>query len=354
MCLSIVFPYDCHDDPTWKSALNGLAGGYRRLGHEVAMALDPDAEAVDSIVARSKLVHLHLTGLRSAVASEVARCCRQRGVTLGTTVHDYHNVNVVRAGRIVLRQPTRAERRWLGQVFDESRWVTALSPFVAAELGRWLPAAAKRLRTIPDGVEPAAAGGPVAGGGAPFALCVARGLPYKGLDVLLMAWAAVRARLPGIELAVCGLDAGSQHYRRLAAMLGLGERVRFLGYVPRPRLLALLRSCLFYVQPSRRESFGLAVLEAMAHGKAVLATRCGIPEDLVIDGKTGLMVAPGDVAALARGLAALAEQPALRRALGREALARSRDYHWKRVAAAYLRLNRESSSARPRRSSAGR
>jgi len=81
---------------------------------------------------------------------------------------------------------------------------------------------------------------------------------------------------------------------------------------------------LFGVQPSVcAETFGLAVVEAMTQGKAVVASRVGGMVDVVIDGETGLLVPPGDVAALAQALQRLVEDCELRQRLGRAAQSRA-------------------------------
>jgi glycosyltransferase involved in cell wall biosynthesis len=88
------------------------------------------------------------------------------------------------------------------------------------------------------------------------------------------------------------------------------------GFVPHDELQRLYDRAAVVVCPSRREGFGVACLEAMAHGRPVVATRVGGLRDLVVDGKTGLLVPPRDVQALRAALERLLADPELRRRLG--------------------------------------
>jgi glycogen(starch) synthase len=123
------------------------------------------------------------------------------------------------------------------------------------------------------------------------------------------------------------------------------------GGVSPAKVDALMRRCLFFVLPSRRENLPLAVLEAMRAGKAVLASAAGGVGELVRNGIDGLTAEPGDVAGLARGIESLASRPALRRRLGRAARVRSLRFTWARAAADYARLYARATA--DRRSSAG-
>ena len=110
-----------------------------------------------------------------------------------------------------------------------------------------------------------------------------------------------------------------------------------LGFVPHDRLLRLYEQAAVVACPSRREGFGIVCAEAMAHGRPVVATAVGGLRDLVIDGETGLLVAPRDPAALRAALERLLGDASLRRRLGAAAResARSR-LGWEAVTTATL------------------
>jgi len=82
----------------------------------------------------------------------------------------------------------------------------------------------------------------------------------------------------------------------------LADRVRFAGALPPDALLEALRRADLYVSPSRREGFGVALVEALATGLPAVATACGGPEDIVRE-SDGVLVAPDDPSALADGIA---------------------------------------------------
>jgi glycosyltransferase involved in cell wall biosynthesis len=110
-----------------------------------------------------------------------------------------------------------------------------------------------------------------------------------------------------------------------------------LGFVPHDELLGLYGRAAVVACPSRREGFGVVCAEAMAHGRPVVASAVGGLRDLVVDGETGLLVPPGDVAALRSALERLLADAELRRRLGAAARARARDaLSWDRSVALTL------------------
>jgi glycosyltransferase involved in cell wall biosynthesis len=108
--------------------------------------------------------------------------------------------------------------------------------------------------------------------------------------------------------------------------------------LPRSRVVGVMRDCLFQVHPSRVEAFGMAVLEGMACGKAVLSTRSGGPEDLIQDGVSGVLVQPFSVGALSEGLSALLGDPRRCEQMGARARALVSAYNWEAIGRAYLDL----------------
>src|SRR5262249_20573876 len=101
---------------------------------------------------------------------------------------------------------------------------------------------------------------------------------------------------------------------------GIRERVVFLGH--RTDVPELLSACDVFALPSLYEGSSLANLEAMAAGRAIVSSAIPGTDELITDGDSGLLVAPGDASALARALHRLIEDPDLRTALGRRARAR--------------------------------
>jgi glycosyltransferase involved in cell wall biosynthesis len=143
---------------------------------------------------------------------------------------------------------------------------------------------------------------------------VARFDPVKALDVLLRGFAVLAAIQPTARLVLIGDGPEARRLRALAGSLGIDAQVRFAGVVAdASRLLPALD---LYASASRREGLPLALLEAMACGLPVAATRVSGHVDVVEDGVTGVLVPPDDPAALGRAMDALVVNPARREVMG--------------------------------------
>jgi glycosyltransferase involved in cell wall biosynthesis len=185
----------------------------------------------------------------------------------------------------------------------------------AAELGarevRVIPSGVELPRRVPEPAEP------------PEILFAGRLSVEKGIRELLEA-------ADGMRLVVAGDGP-------------LREEVPgALGFVPHDRLAELYRRAAVVACPSHREGFGVVCAEAMAHGRPVVAGAVGGLLDLVVDGKTGLLVPPRDPGALRHALQSLLDDAALRRRLGKAGRERARSLlSWKRVTDATIAAYRE-------------
>ena len=144
----------------------------------------------------------------------------------------------------------------------------------------------------------------------------------KGLETLVDAFAVVADRVAGLGLLLLGSGEGQalsieDELRRRVEQRGLGTRVAFEGRVE--RVEDYLRAADLFVFPSVFEALGIALVEAAACGLPAVASRTGGIVDVVEDGGSGRLVAPGDVAALSEALLRLASDGALRSRMGHEA-----------------------------------
>ncbi|MFZ5893631.1 MAG: glycosyltransferase family 4 protein [Myxococcota bacterium] len=135
----------------------------------------------------------------------------------------------------------------------------------------------------------------------------------KGVTVLLEAWPAV-AKESNAQLVVAGDGPEREGLLRAAQEGGVTESVTFAGEVS--DVPAVLAEADIYVQPSFQEGLPNSVLEAMAMGLPIVATRVSGNEDVVVDGDNGLLVPPGDPAALAAALRKLIDDPELAARMG--------------------------------------
>jgi glycosyltransferase involved in cell wall biosynthesis len=151
----------------------------------------------------------------------------------------------------------------------------------------------------------------------PVVVNVARLAPVKGHAVLLEAFARVAARWPAAVLVLVGEPWSGQPegLRRLASDLGIQGAVVFAGRRSDvPRFLGIADVCVSSSVGSEANS--RAVSEYMASGRPVVATRVGVIPDLVDDGRTGVLVDPGDPRGLADGIARILSDPEGARAMG--------------------------------------
>jgi glycosyltransferase involved in cell wall biosynthesis len=155
---------------------------------------------------------------------------------------------------------------------------------------------------------------------APLAMCAARLSPEKGVAAFLEAAALVQQA--DAWFLVAGDGPLRPSLEQQIGLLGLTHRARLLGL--RQDIPDLMRTADLLCVPSREEGLGLAAIEAMASGLPVVATHVGGLPEVVVDGETGFLVAPGDRAALAAAMTGLLANPEYARRLGRAGRERAR------------------------------
>lgn len=196
-----------------------------------------------------------------------------------------------------------------------------------------------RVHRVPNGVD--LPGGPLAEPAArPTIVTVARLVDtYKGHDIMIRALALVRARVPDVEWLVVGDGPLRSGLERLAAEEGVRDAIQFLGAVTDAGRDAALDRAHVFAMPSRLppggvggEGFGIAYLEANAHGLPVVAGDVGGALDAVVHEETGILVDPDDPAAVADALTALLLHPDRARRVGAAGARRAREFAWPLIA----------------------
>jgi len=300
-------------------------GSARRRVGRLARELRPD------------VVHLHF--LQSPLAYLLPGAARRAGAALVGTVHG-RDVGEMIERDVVGRA---AVRRFLRRADA----VTAPSEATLRVVRELAPDARAVFRTIYNALPRdvvARLRAPASGGEPGRVLAIGELHPKKGMDILIRAVSAV----PEAHLRVLGEGPARADLEALIARHGVAERVELIGFADRQRLLQEIDAAAVQVVPSRKEPFGLVLLEGFAAGKAVIASRVdGVPE-VVGDSGAAQLVPPDDVEALSDALRALLAQPSRRSELGRRARERARHFSQEETTGGYERLYEEVATLRGR------
>lgn len=269
----------------------------------------------------------------AATVLALARAIRRRRAALVHAFDFYSNMVAVPAARMA-RVPVIASQRDLGNLRSRSRQrmheavlaratrVLVNSPAVAATLRHAVPSS--KLVVVPNGVDLDRFARPSADRGTAERVrfgTLANLRPEKGVADVVTAMGMVRERYDNVRLAVHGSGPLHDEIERLVARLGLADIVELRGAAARPEVV--LRELDVFVLASVSEACPNAVLEAMATGLPVVATRVGGIPFLVEDEVEGLLVPPRDPAGLAKALVRLVESPDRRATLGANARRRA-------------------------------
>jgi glycosyltransferase involved in cell wall biosynthesis len=304
--------------PPWLDRLTGFRWqihSHAGLRHRVRAA----TQALDRAVLREKLSLIETTSSGVLATRYLRRHHRVPVVTrVSTTAAQLVSHNHAQA-----RWPDRVEQRWEEQLVRASDCLVTHTVHHRDELCRaWnlLPAA---FTIIPHGIAlpPAVELGSTPAHAGIEILFAGRFEHRKGIDVLLAAIPRILAAEPSVRFTLIGHDPGQRYQAEFIATNPslASERVRFLGKVSAEKLRAAYRSCDIFVGPSRYESFGLIYVEAMAWAKPVVACASGGTVEVVVDGETGWLVAPGEIDPLVAQTLALVRDDAMRTKFGRNA-----------------------------------
>ena len=317
-----------------------LAGMLRERGVEAGVLCLAEEGALFSDLVRAgvpaRCVHMRgrgdLAGLRAALACARPRpdVVVSRGVS-GTVVAEAiagrarapHLVNehtpLTASGELLPLQ--RHQRLLIRAVAPRVDGVIAVArrqvdPLVGLGYRR------ERIEVIPNGVDPVDTGegaARLAGAGEFGVLCVSRLQIEKRVELFVSAMAVARLSEPRLR----GFVAGDGDRRTQIEPLALRAGVQLLG--ERSDVPALLEAADAFALSSGAEALPMSILEAMAHGVPVVAPDLGGTTDAVVDGQTGVLVAPGDRGALARALVQLARDPQRARRMGEAGRPRQRE-----------------------------
>jgi len=169
---------------------------------------------------------------------------------------------------------------------------------------------------------------------------------YKRVDIVIRAFAELG--LPAARMEIAGVGDYRASLERLVESLGLGGRVKFLGFVTEEDKLRLLRRSWASLLASPKEGWGISNLEAAACGTPVIATNSPGIRESVVDAKTGFLVQPDDPLAMSRAMQRLVDAPDLVADLGRSARRFAEGFTWHRAASDTIRHLEEVVAGPPR------
>ncbi|MDL2354318.1 MAG: glycosyltransferase [Pseudomonadota bacterium] len=264
--------------------------------------------------ARPAVVHVHAASRASFVRkSLLLLVARAAGCRTVFHLHgaEFDRYASVEAGAVL--------RWWIRRTLERSSAVIALSDSWAAFLRGYAPAA--RVTVLPNSVAlPPLPALPARAEQPGRILFLGRADAGKGVYELLAAVAALAPSCPRIRLVIGGVGELAE-LRRRAELLGIGERLDLPGWLDGPAKARELARAQVFCLPSHAEGLPMALLEAMAAAKAVVASSVGGIPEAIDDGDNGLLMEPGDVAMLAAALGLLLNDAALRERLGARARA---------------------------------
>ncbi|MCC2954633.1 glycosyltransferase family 4 protein [Massilia sp. IC2-477] len=277
---------------------------------KIGAALKGLARTVACLLRRPEVVHAHAASngsfVRKSVLLALARASGAR------TVFHLHGA----CFDSFIERSSPLMRRWIRHTLEQSSVVIALSTRWADFLHGFAPQA--RVVVIPNSVPlpPLAADRSEAG----RILFLGQVEPRKGIYELVDALALLKDRFPQMRLAIGGQGELIEVKRR-ARDAGVLDRIEELGWVTAQRKADELARASIFCLPSHAEGLPMALLEAMAAGKAVVSTGVGGIPDALRDGDNGLMIEPGKVEQLAQALSKLLGDDEERRRLGARARA---------------------------------
>src|SRR5262245_29583590 len=156
-----------------------------------------------------------------------------------------------------------------------------------------------------------------------YILCIAELREPKGIDVLLRAGKLLLPDDRSLTLVLAGDGPLRQELEALAVSLGIAHQTHFLGTKKAPEIVRLLHGCEVVVLPSRDETFGIAVIEAMACKKPVVATKVGGIPEVIEHEVSGILMEPENPLALAEGIRRVLTNNHLKRTLAENGYARA-------------------------------
>jgi len=218
------------------------------------------------------------------------------------------------------------ETKLMPRVYKNQKIIT-ISQSSKEEIIRFNITSGKNISVIPPGVD-FPKSNHTAKSSYPKISYLGRLKPYKNINVIIEAFIHVLYRHSMARLYIAGQGESNKALTGLINQLGIKDYVRFLGFVSEKEKHELLAESWIALQPSSAEGWGMTVIEANAAGTPVVASDIPGLKDSVVNGKTGILVPPGDAAAFARAINFLIKNPEYLRTLSQNALNWAKHFNW--------------------------
>jgi len=224
----------------------------------------------------------------------------------------------------------------LQRVLTSARWVVAVSRAMLDDTRAIEPTINSRSSIIYNSLQISTITPLPLDFDAPRVLGLGRLIREKGFDLAIRAFPHVLDRFPAAQLCIAGEGPEKLSLAALAREAGIERAVKFTGRIEPDDVPALINESSLVVMPSWYEPFGLVALQAAQMGRPVVATRLRGLDEVVLEGKTGLLFDPRNSTALAEALEWLLAHPAEAQRMGQAARRHARGtFQWKRHVAAY-------------------
>jgi len=319
--------------------LDGQPGGIQRVSRQVATALVHSKDPAFIWSANDRLAQRLPSPLegrgfgKNYPAMFFAACTTQKLPSKGCPVSCWHMGLLPVAAALAARLGSRADLFLHGiEAWGEISWMRSLAMRRIRRIGANSHFTLERFRqkhpqyallpgvVLPLGLSPEfvqASENAKSKAGFSYILTVTRQSEhYKGVTTLLDAFKKIREKHPALKLVFVGEGALLGEHRVRAAEMGLADAVVFAGNVTDRELAEWYAGCEFFVLLSKGEGFGIVFLEAMYHGKPVVATRADAAGEVIADGATGMLVTPQDREAAAEAILRLLAGKDEARAMG--------------------------------------
>lgn len=228
----------------------------------------------------------------------------------------------------------------LGKLLNSAKWITACSHSVLEDAQKVAPEISTNSSVVYYGLpEPDRKPEPISFD-SPHILALGRLVEEKGFDLAITAFAELKSSIPEASLTIAGDGPARCQLEKLVDELNLNHSIHFVGEISPDNVYDLINTAAVIIVPSRyREAFGLVALEASQMARPVVASNVGGLREVVVHGKTGLLVEKENAKAIADAIKCLIEHPDKTRQIGQKGRIRARSqFNWEKYIDNYDKL----------------